>query len=201
MPVALTSSPEPPVPLNPPRKRWTRAECLLLQSAGILDYEHLELIEGELIDKMGKLRPHVVTVAKLVTLLSGIFGHDRVNYEAPIDVAPADNPINEPEPDIIVFRGAGGAYEYSTPQGAELALVIEVSDTTLRFDLTVKAALYARAGVAEYWVADIKGRRLIVHREPAPSGYGSIVSYAESESVSPQASPQSELLIADIFRR
>ena len=99
MPVALTTLPEPPIPLIPPRKRWTRAECALLASAGILAYEHLELIEGELIDKMGKHRPHVVGLAKIADWLRGVFGQDRVNSEAAIDVAPADNPINEPEPD------------------------------------------------------------------------------------------------------
>src|SRR5579864_5457232 len=103
MPVALNTLPEPPIPLIPPRKRWTRAECAQLASAGILDYEHLELIEGELIDKIGKHRPHVALLKRMQIWLEASFGQDRVNSEAPIDVAPADNPINEPEPDLIVF--------------------------------------------------------------------------------------------------
>lgn len=199
MPVPLTTFPEPPLPLNPPRKRWTRAECAQLASAGILDCEHLELIEGELIDKMGKHRPHVVGVAKIADWLRRVFGEDRVNSEAAIDVAPADNPVNEPEPDVIVFRSAGGAYAYSIPQPDDLALVVEVSDSTLRFDLTVKAALYARAGIMEYWVLDVNRHRLFVHRDPAPGGYGSVVIYGESEKVSPLGAPDRELLIAEIF--
>jgi Uma2 family endonuclease len=199
MPIALTTLPEPPIPLIPPRKRWTRAECAQLASAGILDYEYLELIEGELIDKMGKHRPHIVGLAKIADWLRRVFGQDRVNSEAAIDVAPADNPINEPEPDVIVFQRAGGAYEYSIPQSADLTLVVEVSDSTLRFDLTVKAALYTRAGIVDYWVLDINGRRLIVHRDPTPAGYGSVVAYGESESVSPLTAPDRELLVSAIF--
>jgi hypothetical protein len=100
---------------------------------------------GELIDKTGKRRPHVVGVERIANWLGLALGQDRVNSQAAIDVSPADNPINEPEPDVIVFQRAGGAYSYSVPQPADLALVVEVSDSTLRFDLTVKAALYARA--------------------------------------------------------
>jgi Uma2 family endonuclease len=199
MPVAITTLPEPPIPLVPPRKRWTRAECAELASSGILDYDHLELIEGELIDKMGKHRPHIVALKRMQIWLEATFGQDRVNSEASIDVAPADNPLNEPEPDAIVFRQPGGAYEYSIPQPADLVLVVEVSDSTLRFDLTVKAALYARAGIIDYWVLDVNGRRVIVHRDPTPSGYSSVVAYSESEGVSPLAAPDRELLVAEIF--
>ena len=77
--------------------------------------------------------------------------------------------------------------------------MVEVSDSTLRFDLTVKAALYARAGIIEYWVLDINGRRLIVHRDPTPTGYRSVVAYGESEKVTPLAAPDHELLVAAIF--
>ena len=78
--------------------------------------------------------------------------------------------------------------------------MVEVADTTLKFDLTVKAALYARAGIGEYWVLDLNGRRLIVHREPARGVYLSVVAYSESERVAPLESPQHELRIADILQ-
>lgn len=76
---------------------------------------------------------------------------------------------------------------------------MEITDSTLRFDLTVKAGLYARAQIVEYWVADLTARRLIVHREPQPGGYRSVVAYSESERVAPLAAPQSELLVRNIF--
>lgn len=125
-------------------------------------------------------------------------GQDQLN--APVDVAPEDNPTNEPEPDAIIFKLPGGGFQSSVPQPGELALVVEVADTTLRFDLTVKAALYARAGIVEYWVLDLNGRRLIVHRQPESGVYRSVVAYSKSEKVAPLESPQHELQIADILQ-
>lgn len=115
MPVALTIVPEPPAPLSPPRKRWTRAQCAALESSGIWDQEKLELIEEELISKMGKNRPHVVVLALIMRWLVETFGWERVNQEAPIDVAPGDNPTNEPEPDVIVFKLPPFAFQLGPP--------------------------------------------------------------------------------------
>jgi Uma2 family endonuclease len=199
MPVELTIAPNPPAPPSPPRKRWTRAECAALESSGAWDQQKLELIDGELIGKMGNNRPHVVALARILYWLMDVFGRNQVSQEAPIDVAPEDNPTNEPEPDAIVFKLPASAFQTGPPQPSELALVVEVADTTLRFDLTVKAGLYARAGIVEYWVVDVTGRRLIVHREPAPGGYRSVVAYSEFEKVTPHTSPHSELLVGDIF--
>ena len=77
---------------------------------------------------------------------------------------------SEPEPDLIVFqRDAPRAYHPSTA-----ALVIEVSVSSLRRDLGQKPLLYSRAGVAEYWVVDLDGRRIVVHGGPLEDGYGEI---------------------------
>lgn len=199
MPVALTISPELPAPLTPPRKRWTRADCSLLESSGIWQREKLELINGELISKMGRNRPHVNALLSMMLWLMDNFGRDRVNSDAPIDVATADNPINEPQPDLIVLMRPSATFQQSNPRPDEVILVVEVADTTIRFDLTVKAALYSRAGIVEYWVVDVSGRCLIVHREPAPAGYRSVVAYSESERVAPLGSPQRELQVGELF--
>src|SRR5690242_14554549 len=103
MPTAFTEMPARPVPQVPPRKRWTRAECAALEALGLLEQEKLELVEGELISKMGKNRPHVHSAMLLVEWLVQIFGFRFVNQEVPIDVAPEDNPTNEPQPDVIVL--------------------------------------------------------------------------------------------------
>ena len=101
MPTAVTDL---PVRLDPPRKHWTRSEYDELSSSGSLNGLRLELIEGELIDKMGKKRPHVNSLTLLHGWLDGAFGVRLVNSAAPIDVAPEDNPTNEPEPDLIVLK-------------------------------------------------------------------------------------------------
>ena len=78
-------------------------------------------------------------------------------------------------------------------------LVVEVSDTSLHFDLTRKAALYARASIAEYWVLDVAGHRLFVHREPEAGQYNSVVEYSQHESVTPLAAPESPFLVSSVF--
>ena len=199
MPTAVTEIPVSEAAQNPPRKRWTRAECALIETTGLFDQERVELIDGELISKMGKRRPHVATATKLLGWLIRVFGDESVNSESPIDVAPEDNPMNEPVPDMIVLKRNYSGFWSSTPQPADLELVVEVADTSLTFDLTVKAALYARAGIAEYWVLDVSGRRLIVHRDPRDGRYQSIVAFSEHESAAPLAAPASAFRVGDAF--
>jgi Uma2 family endonuclease len=198
MPIAFTEIPARPVPLDPPRKRWTRAECEALEASGLFEQERLELVEGELISKMGKNRPHVHSAMLLVEWLVQIFGFRFVNQEVPIDVAPEDNPTNEPQPDVIVLTRESSRFQ-SRPRPEDLRLVVEIADSSLNFDLTTKAALYARAGIVEYWVLDVARRRLLVHRDAKASGYASIIAYSEQESVAPLAAPQAEFHVADAF--
>jgi Uma2 family endonuclease len=122
-----------------------------------------------------------------------------VNPAAPIDVAPEDNPTNEPEPDLIVLTKPSHEFRNANPRPADLRLVVEISGSTLGFDLTSKAELYARAGIVEYWVVDIAARRLIVHRDPREGLYGSVTAYSEEESVTPLASSGPEFLVAGAF--
>jgi Uma2 family endonuclease len=186
-------------PQVPPRKRWTRSECGVLETLRLLDHQHLELVDGELINKMGKNRPHSIVLTLLMCWLQDTFGKRFVHPEVPIDVAPEDNPTNEPEPDIIVLKRDITTFRSANPGPDDLCLVVEVADTTLSFDLTTKARLYARAGIVEYWVVDVTGRRLVVHRNPASGKYASIITYSETETVSPLAAPQSELRVADVL--
>jgi len=199
MPNALIEVPVESVPRSPSRKRWTRAECARLETAGLPDPEHLELVEGELIDKMGKNRPHVDALVMMQAWLQKVFGVRRVNPEAPIDVSPEDNPSNEPQPDLIVLNRNFTKFRSAKPGPQDLCLVVEVSDTSLNFDLTVKGALYARAGIADYWVLDVNGRRLIVHRDPQSGKYLSVLIYNEQETVAPLAAPDAMFKASDAF--
>jgi Uma2 family endonuclease len=190
MPSVLHDVPVMPPPQAPPRKRWTREQVAAAEASGIFDGEKLELINGELIDKMPKNWRHVETLMLLGLWLREVFGGRFVATEAPLDVHPADNSTSEPEPDAIVLKHDLSKYRSVRPQPQDLRLVAEISDTTLTFDRSVKAALYARAGIPEFWVLDVKGRRLIVHRDPAPEGYRSVTAYSEHESVAPLAAPE-----------
>lgn len=177
---------------------WTRAEYENLSEAAFGD-ERLELVDGELISKKGQKRPHVNGLILLQGWLAQIFGALFVSPNAPIDVAPEDNPSSEPEPDIIVTSRDLSHFPTSNPQPADLLLVAEVASTTLWFDLTAKARLYARAGIVDYWVLDVPGRRLLVHRDPREGQYRSVASYAEDESIAPLAAPTAQLHVRSVF--
>jgi Uma2 family endonuclease len=196
MPTAVT---ELPAGSEPRRKVWTRAEVDALASSGLFDQQKLELVEGELIDKIGKLPPHVTSLMRLMRWLTGVFGWDFVYPEAPIDVAPQDNPTNEPQPDLVVLKREIGTLGREHPCPQDVRLVIEVADSTLTFDLRTKAALYARAGIVEYWVLDVAGRRMFVHRDPRGGRYTSVVAYNGEESVAPLCAPESPLRVKDAF--
>lgn len=190
-----------PVRISPPaplRKRWTRAECELLYSSGLWEEQKLELIHGELITKLGKKRSHSNVFALLNVWLVGVFG-SRVNPETPIDVATEDNPTNEPVPDFVVLNRDLFHFTSGNPKPEDLALVIEVSDSTLPFDLSTKAALYAPAGIIDYWVADVTDRRMVVHRNPLNGHYRSITAYTEDEKIASLAAPHASLSLREIF--
>ena len=199
MPTVVTERPYRDVPLEPPRKKWTRAECAAVEAAGMWDQENLELVEGELINKMGKNRPHVNVLIYVQHWLVRAFGMQYVNPETTIDVAPEDNPTSEPQPDLIVLTRPSREFHDRNPQPGDLRLVAEISDSTLGFDLTVKAALYARAGIVEYWVLDVEARRLVVHRNPQQGIYQSIAVYSERECASPLALPDSQFPVGEAF--
>ena len=169
-----------------------------MAAVGVLDYEHLELIDGELISKIGKNRLHARVGWSVVAWLIEIFGVAFVQTESPIDVAAPDNEINEPVPDVLVLNRSFKKLA-AKPGPADVHLVVEVSDTSLRFDLTTKAALYARAEIVEYWVVDISAKRIIVHLGPLDGRYQSVVAYSEWESVTPLASPGAALSVGSPF--
>jgi len=169
-----------------PRKRFTRSEVRQMLDAGFFAGQRFELIDGDLIDKMGQNPPHTNAIEICMALLMEIFGIRLVRVQMPIEVGSADREHSEPEPDLAVLAARKPDFAHRQPNGYELTLAVEVADTTLRHDALRKRDLYARADVPEYWVLDLNGRRLIVHRQlDAERGeYASIQSYAEAEAVS-----------------
>lgn len=120
---------------------------------------------------------------------------DRVQTQGPI--APDGN--NEPEPDVAVLNVPVTQTWEDHPSPANILLLVEVSVTTLSFDRNAKSDVYDRAGVPEYWILDVEGRRLIVRRDPSATGYQSSVTLNESETVSPLSAPQSVLNVLDML--
>jgi hypothetical protein len=112
-----------------------------------------------------------------------------VDAEAPINVHPAENTINQPVPDLLILNRNRSQFPSGNPQPQDIRLLVEISDGTLNYDLNVNGPFYARAGIVEYGVLDITGRRLVVHRNPVSGRYASVISYSEEELVAPLAAP------------
>jgi Uma2 family endonuclease len=185
-------------PLGPVRRRWTVDEVEGLRAAGAVDVDRLELIEGELYDKMGRSRRHVIVRHQVAVRLYEVFGIDHVVMESTVQVGGSDRVSNEPVPDIAVTEREVEAYRIA-PQPEDVWLLVQVSDTTLRQDLETKAALFARSGVVEYWVADLNGHRLVVHRQAVEGRYASVVSYDVTESVTPLQAPGHTVAVRSLF--
>lgn len=181
------------------RKAWSVSECRLLVDAGLLEAGKFELIEGEIVDKRGQDRAHICVVSHVLSALSPCFGPHSIQTHAQIGIGEIEE-FNDPEPDVAVLLGTLVDYIEREPHPAtEVLLAVEVSNTTLAGDTTTKAAIYARNGIAEYWVVAIPTRTLIVHRQPSAEGYTDVRAYDEGESVSPLAAPDAPVRVADLL--
>ncbi|HLK59189.1 MAG TPA: Uma2 family endonuclease [Chthonomonadaceae bacterium] len=176
--------------------RWTREDCENLERTGILT-ERYELVEG-VINKMGQNIDHANIVRLLLSWLFRLFGDAFVLTQTSIDVRPEDNPTSEPQPNVIVVVRPAIEFKHN-PTPADLRLVIEASDSTLMYDLTTKARLYARAEIVEYWVVNLPERKLHVHRNPMNGTYQEITVYSEAESAAPLAVPDSPVPVTQLL--
>lgn len=185
-----------PYELPPKAVRWTRAMCSRLEDAELL-CDRYELVDGVIIS-MGQNMPHADIVMALIEWLVHTFGRKFVATQTSIDVRPEEIPSNEPMPDAIVLTRPSGQFD-RYPKPEEIRLLVEVSDSTLRFDLTTKAGLYARAEIVEYWVIDLRGRVITVHRNPSMGVYQNIEVFQEYERMTSLAAPDNPISVAQLL--
>jgi Uma2 family endonuclease len=183
----------------PPRVRFTRDQVEQMMAAGLFAGQKFELIQGDLIDKMGPNPPHAFAIRILAALLGEIFGALRISAQTSIEIAYEDRRWSWPEPDIAVLAEAKEEYTRRLPRGNELVLLVEVADTSVRYDSITKRDLYARAGVPEYWVLDIQGQQLVIHRDLEHGLYKSVRIVAAGEEAAPQAAPDRPISLAKVL--
>jgi Uma2 family endonuclease len=153
----------------PRRHRLTVAEYHRMAEVGLLAPDaRVELIEGEIIDMAPIGSEHGSVVDQLAGLLIRAVG-DRAIVR--IQGAVRLSQLSEPAPDVAVLAPRADFYRHEQPTGADTLLIIEVSDSTLRYNRDIKVPLYARHGVPEVWIADLQNSRLLVHRSPADGEY------------------------------
>jgi Uma2 family endonuclease len=183
-------------------RKWTRLEYDRLAEAEILGPEdRIELLAGEMIVKEPQYSPHATAIQLVQRTLDKAFGPGwSVRPQLPI----ALDEESEPEPDICVVPGDPRDYRDAHP--GRPVLIVEVSLSRLGFDREHKGSLYARAGIADYWIVNIPDRRVEVYREPVPDGaasfgwrYGRSVALGSDQRISPLAAPAAEIAVADLL--
>ena len=168
---------------------------------GLFDRQHVELIEGYIIDMSPMGSEHATAVALTATALEHAFGPGYfVRWQMPFGVGE----ISEPEPDVAVVTG--GIRDYTAEHPRSAVLLVEVADSSLSYDRMEKASLYAKAGVLDYWILNLIDQQLEVYRHPvldseAPYGFGYAdrAVFTAAERVTPLALPSSTIVVADLL--
>lgn len=181
----------------PQRHAVTAEEYLRMGEAGVFGPEaRLELIEGEIVEMAPIGSPHAGTIAILIRHLARVAGDAALVWaQNPLVIGPR----SVPQPDLALLRLRSDSYTKSHPGPADVLLVVEVSDTTLAYDLGTKVPLYARAGIPESWVVDLGAREVRVFRDPSVGGYRTSFTAGIGETVGVQALPEVRFAVAELF--
>lgn len=181
-------------------KRWTRQEYDRMAEAGILSQnDRVQLIDGDIVTMTPQNSPHASAIGKTERALERLFGINVwVRVQMPIIV----DPDSEPEPDLAVVPGTPDDYRDEHPRSA--LLVVEVSDTTIALDRDRKRAIYARAGIQEYWIINLAERCFEVYRDPAAapgqaSAYRSSQKLTPSDSITPLSATTIPVAVVDLL--
>ena len=177
----------------PTAKLWTVDEFHRLGELGVFEGRQAMLIDGTILEEGPMNPPHAIALELATEVFRSIFGPGwRIRSQLPILFGQQI----DPQPDFAVLRGsARDTGEH--PTTAEL--IVEISDTSLKYDTAEKADLYAAAGIPEYWVLDLNGRQLMVFRDPTENGYGTKFTVAADGTVAPLAKPDVPVKIADLL--
>jgi len=155
--------------LSPQRHRLTVDQYYRMAEAGIFkEDDRVELIEGEIIDMPPIGIDHAYFVNRLTSIFVQNIGHQaNVSSQNPIRL----NSRSEPQPDIALLRYREDFYRHTRPSPEDILLLVEVSDTSLRYDMEVKLPLYARHGIPEVWIVDLEHRRIEIFCKPLDDAY------------------------------
>ncbi len=183
--MSLTLSPlAVPKTQNGTERHWTAEEFYRAAAQGqFTDPDRLELVHGRLIRLMQGERHANLTARLSRRLRRALDPPFFAREEKPIHIAFDGEPI----PDLMMTYEEGYAGRHPEPQ--DVALLVEVADTSVEYDLGEKALLYAQAGIEDYWVVLVAENAVVVHRDPDPNGYRSVVKLVGLDTISPLATP------------
>ncbi|NJK68221.1 MAG: Uma2 family endonuclease [Oscillatoriales cyanobacterium RU_3_3] len=170
------------------RRLFTVQEYYLMAEAGVFrNNERLELIEGEIIQMPAIGTRHASCVRRLMVQFRSVRETSAIlDVHNPIQLTE----ITEPKPDVTLLQFRADYYSTAHPLPDEVLLLVEVSDSTVDFDRTVKVPNYARSGIQEVWLWDLEENCLEVYRNPTGNSYSSMQKLGRSASISPLAFPE-----------
>jgi len=173
---------------DPIEYHWTVERFYRAANANVFDDpSRLEVIQGRIIEKMPTGPLHTTISYDLAERLRETFGPGfLVRNERAIHIAFDGEPI----PDIALVRGKSSDYREGHPTPEKVALLIEVSVTSVEYDLGEKALLYSQAGISDYWAVLVNEAAIVVHREPTPDGYGEVMRLTGDDKLSTLAAPE-----------
>ena len=186
--------------------KWSISEWHNLVDTGVLDGKPVELLNGEIIEMSPEGIPHTYTNQSVSDYLRAKFKEQALIREShPITLDNSshsppfeDKRASEPEPDIAVVRLPKTIYKEHHPYAEDIYLLIEVSNSTLKTDLQVKAQIYARNGVIEYWIIDLVNKKVIVHTQPSGDSYSQVKEY-RSGTISATAFPDLKIPLEQLL--
>jgi Uma2 family endonuclease len=167
------------------RKRFTVDQYQQMIESGILtDRNHVELLQGEIIEMSPVERQHAACVDRLNELfVLALSSKAIVRVQSPIRLSNH----SEPQPDLAILQRRSDFYADAHPQSNDVLALIEVSDTSVDFDRTVKVPLYAQNNIREVWIVDLNAEVVQVHREPSAAGYLQVQACFRGQTLAFQA--------------
>ncbi|MEX0746354.1 MAG: Uma2 family endonuclease [Rhodothermales bacterium] len=179
-------------------RRFSTTEYFRMGEAGILqETDRVELIDGEILVREPEGSQHASHVHEIAALFYHLRNTGRAivrtNHPAILD------DFNVPQPDVAVVKWRDDRYVHAHPTPADILLAIEVSWTTLLQDRGIKAPLYARAGIPELWIVDLKSRHVEVYREPSRAGYASFARFGIGSTLRPHSFEDVALRVDDLL--
>jgi Uma2 family endonuclease len=165
--------------------------------AGIYtENDHIELLNGEIIELMPKGPKHTSANSRLVRFFIRLFGEKLiVRSQDPIWL----DGVSEPEPDIVLAKWNENEYSEGHPTPADIFLIMEISDTTLSYDRETKAKAYSRNGIQQYLLLNLNNETIEDFREPNEDGYQFKRTLRKGDSLNLTAFPEFEIKIDDLF--
>jgi Uma2 family endonuclease len=201
-PVPVGTTTPPPAQVGLQVLRWTVDQFHRVNATGVFEGRRPLLIRGILLEQGPMNPPHAIALELLVDVMRAAFATGwRVRSQLPLVLGLETDPF----PDLALVSGTARG---TTAHPTSASLVVEISDTTLKLDMTEKVELYATAKVPEYWVLDLNARQLHVFRDPQPLPLPTelaAITYqihdtlGPNDSVSPLAAPIASIRVADLL--